>query len=100
MYNHDFIIVISKLIMGRRRRDQRRAKKPKCDWTDSSATSLSEDTIGKPYGVRDENGHRVEHTSADKNGEYYVGDIVRKKETKCMQERDWGGGQMRLPIRN
>ena len=77
---------ISKLITGRRTSDQRRAKNPKCDWTDSDATPLSEDTIGNPYGAREENGTRVEHTSADKNREYYVGDIVRKKGKKCTQE--------------
>ena len=66
------ITFISKLIMGRRRRDQRRAKKPKCDWTESDATPLSEDTLRKPCGARDKNGHRVEHTSTDENGLYYV----------------------------
>ena len=77
--------------MGGRQCNLRCKKNPKCDWKDSDASPLYEDTIGKPYGVRGENGHRLEHTSIDENGEYYVGDIMRKKGTMCTQERDCGG---------
>ena len=45
------------------------SKKPKCDWKKSDASPLPEDTIGKQYGVRDENGHRLEHTTTDESGE-------------------------------
>ena len=75
--------------MGCRRLDQRRAKKPKSDWTHSV----------KPYGVRDENGHRVVNKSSDKNGLYCIGDVVRNKGTKCTQN-GIGGGWTHLPIWN
>ena len=78
--------------MGGRQQALRRSKKPRIEWTSSDASPSSEDTIGKPYGERRKDGrHRVVHTSMDKNGEYFVGDIVRKKGTMCTQKRDCGG---------
>ena len=78
--------------MGGRQRDLRRSKKAKEDWTSSDASPSSEDTIGKPYGERCKDGrHRLVHTSKDKNGEYFVGDVMRKKGTMCTQKRDCGG---------
>ena len=44
------------------------------------------------YGERCKDGrHTLVHTSKDKNGEHFVGDIVRKKVTICTQKSDCGG---------
>ena len=77
-----------------KRRADRRAELPPEYWSDSTAPSVDDDSVGKPYAERDEKGAWLLRQSTDTEGRWFLGDIIRKKGTMCSgktKQRDWGG---------
>ena len=75
-------------------RAAQRAELPPEYWSDSTALSVDDDSVGKPYAERDKKGGRLCHESTDPEGRWTPGDIIRKEGKMCSgntNQRDWGG---------
>ena len=84
--------------MGRRAKQERRAatraELPPEYWSVSTAVSVDDDSVGKPYAERGEKGAWLLRQSTDPEGRWFLGNIIRKKGTMCSgktKQLDWGG---------